>query len=70
MNTSLNTPIASPRSITGESWAAVAGAVGSAFLLVKKLLSPKAAHKPELVTRADLGAGQYSYAGGFSSGCF
>jgi hypothetical protein len=53
MNTSLNSPIASARSISGESWAAIAGAIGSAFLLAKKLLSPKPAHKPELVTRAD-----------------
>jgi hypothetical protein len=53
MNTSLNSPIASARSISGEGWAAIAGAVGSAFLLAKKLLGPKPAHKPELVTRAD-----------------
>ena len=32
--------------------AAIAGAVGSAFLLVKKLLSPKPA-KPEHVSRAE-----------------
>jgi len=52
MNTSIHSPIGSPRSITGEGWAAVIGAVGSAFLLAKKLLSPKPA-KPELMTRAD-----------------
>ena len=52
MNTSLNSPIASARAISGEGWAAVAGAIGSAFLLVKKLLSPKAA-KPELVSQAE-----------------
>ena len=52
MNTNLNSPIASPRSISGEGWAAIAGAIGSAFLLAKKLLSPKPA-KPELVSRAD-----------------
>ena len=53
MNTNLNSPIASPRSMSGEGWAAIAGAIGSAFLLAKKLLNPKPAHKPELVTRAD-----------------
>ena len=53
MNTNLNSPIASARSISGEGWAAVAGAIGSAFLLAKKLLSPKPAHRPELVNRAD-----------------
>ena len=52
MNTNLNSPIASPRTISGEGWAAIAGAVGSALLLAKKLLSPKPA-KPELMTRAD-----------------
>ncbi|MEI6784845.1 MAG: hypothetical protein WCQ21_28450 [Verrucomicrobiota bacterium] len=56
MNTNLHTQIGSPRNITGEGWAAIAGAVGSAFLLAKKLLGPKAGHKPELVTRADFGA--------------
>src|ERR1017187_5305811 len=53
MNTSLNSQVASPRVISGEAWAAVAGAIGAAFLLAKKLLSPNPAHKPELVTRAD-----------------
>jgi hypothetical protein len=52
MNTNLNSPIASPRTISGEGWAAIAGAVGSALLLAKKLLSPKPA-KPELMSRAD-----------------
>jgi hypothetical protein len=52
MNTNLNSPIASPRSISSEGWAAIAGAIGSAFLLAKKLLSPKPA-KPELVSRAE-----------------
>jgi hypothetical protein len=55
MNTNLNSPISSPRSISGEGWAAIAGAVGSALLLAKKLLSPKPA-KPELMTRADFHA--------------
>jgi hypothetical protein len=53
MNTNLQSPIASPRSISGEGWATIAGAIGSAFLLVKKLVSPKPASKPELVSRAD-----------------
>ena len=53
MNTNLNSPITSARAISGEGWAAIAGAVGSAFLLVKKLVSLKPASKPELVSRAD-----------------
>ena len=53
MNTSLNPPIASARSISGEGWAAIIGAVGSAFLLAKKVLSRKAGSKPELVSRAE-----------------
>ena len=52
MNTNLNTPIPAPRGITGDSWAAIVGVVGSALLLAKKLLSPKAA-KPEPMSRAD-----------------
>ena len=52
MSTNLNSPISAPRSISGEGWAAIVGAVGSAFLLAKKLLSPKSA-KPELMSRAD-----------------
>jgi hypothetical protein len=52
MSTNLNTPISAPRSISGEGWAAIAGAVGSAILLAKKLLSPKPA-RPELMSRAD-----------------
>jgi hypothetical protein len=52
MNTNLNTPISAPRSISGEGWAAIAGAVGSAFLLLKKVISPRAA-KPEPMSQAD-----------------
>ena len=52
MNTNLNTPSPAPRSLSGEGWAAIAGAVGSAFLLVKKLLGPKPA-TPEPVSRAE-----------------
>jgi hypothetical protein len=52
MSTNLNTPISFARSITGEGCAAVAGALGSAVLLAKKLLSPKHG-KAELMSRAD-----------------
>ena len=52
MNTNLQSQIPSPRAISGEGWAAIIGAIGSAFLLVKKLLSPKPA-KPEHVSRAE-----------------
>jgi hypothetical protein len=52
MNTNLQSPIAPPRSLSGEGVAAIAGAIGSAFLLAKKLLGPKAA-KPEPMSRAD-----------------
>jgi hypothetical protein len=54
MNTNLPPQISSARSISGEGWAAIAGAIGSMFLLLKKLLAPKPASKPQLVTRADL----------------
>ena len=53
MNPSLNSPIPAPRAISGEGWAAIIGAFGSAFLLAKKLLGPKPASKPEPVGRAD-----------------
>jgi hypothetical protein len=52
MNTDIHSQISSPRSVTGEGWAAIAGAIGSALLLAKKLLSPKSG-KPELMSRAD-----------------
>ena len=52
MDTNLQSQIPSPRSLAGEGWAAVIGALGSAFLLAKKLLSPKPA-KPEHVSRAE-----------------
>ena len=38
--------------MSGDSWAAIVGVVGSALLLAKKLLGPKAA-KPEPMSRAD-----------------
>ena len=50
MNT--NPQMSASRSISGEGWAAIAGAVGSAFLLAKKLLGPRPV-KPELMSRAD-----------------
>ena len=53
MNTNLQSQIPSPRAILGEGWAAIAGAIGSAFLFVKKLLSAKPATKPEPISRAD-----------------
>ena len=56
MNTNLQSQIPSPRAISGEGWAAIAGAIGSAFLLAKKLLSSKPA-KPELVSRVEFCAG-------------
>ena len=52
MNTNLHSQISSPRAIPGEVWAAIAGAIGSALLLAKRLLSHKAA-RPELVSRAE-----------------
>ena len=52
MSTDLQSPIPSARVISSEGWAAIAGAIGSAFLLVKKLASPKPA-KPETVSRAE-----------------
>ena len=52
MNTNLNSQLPSARAISGEGCAAIAGAVGSAFLLAKKLLSPKPA-KRELVSQAE-----------------
>ena len=52
MSPNLNTPIPAARGITGEGWAAIAGAVGSAFLLAKKLLSPKGG-KSEHISRAE-----------------
>jgi hypothetical protein len=52
MSTNLQSQIASPRGLSGEGWAAIAGAVGSAFLLARKLLGSKPG-KPELVSRAE-----------------
>ena len=52
MNTNLQSQIPTARGITGEGWAAIAGAVGSALLLAKKLLSPKGG-KSEPISRAE-----------------
>jgi hypothetical protein len=53
MNPNLNSPTPVPRALSAEVCAAIAGAIGSAFLLLRKLLNPKPAGKHELVTRAD-----------------
>src|SRR5689334_142156 len=52
MNTNLSSPFSVARSISGEGWAAIAGAVSAIFLFAKKLVAPKGT-KPELVTRAE-----------------
>ena len=52
MNTNLQSQIPAARGITGEGWAAIAGAIGSAFLLAKKLLSPKGG-KSEHISRSE-----------------
>jgi hypothetical protein len=52
MNTNLQSQIPSARAISGEGWAAIIGAIGSAFLLLKKLASPKPS-KPEPVSRTE-----------------
>ena len=52
MNTNLQSQIPAARTISGEGWAAIGGAIGSALLVAKKLLSPKAA-KHDLLSRAE-----------------
>ena len=52
MNTNLQSQIPSPRALSGEVWAAMAGAIGSALLLAKKLLGSRPA-KPEPLSRAE-----------------
>jgi hypothetical protein len=52
MNTNLNTQVPVARGITGEGWAAIAGAVGSALLVLKRLFSSKGS-KRELLTRTE-----------------
>ena len=52
MNSNLNTPIPTPRSLTGEGLAAAVGIMGSALLVAKRLFSAKPP-KPEPMSRAD-----------------
>src|ERR1017187_7377024 len=52
MNSNLNPPIPTPRSLTGEGLAAAVGIMGSALLVAKRLFTAKAA-KPEPMSRAD-----------------
>jgi hypothetical protein len=52
MNTNLNSQIPAARPLSSEGWATVGGVVGSALLLARKFLAPKAA-KPEPMSRAD-----------------
>jgi hypothetical protein len=53
MDSNLQSQVPSPRSISGEALIAIVGAVGSALLLLKKLLGAKAAGKPDPVSRSD-----------------
>jgi len=48
----MNSPASTPRPLSAETWAAIAGAIGSAFLLLKKLVTPKPA-KPDAISRAE-----------------
>ena len=52
MNTNLNPPIPTPRSLTGEGLAAAVGIMGSALLVAKRLFAAKLP-KPEPMSRAD-----------------
>jgi hypothetical protein len=52
MNTNLNPQIPSARSVSSEGWPTAVGIIGSALLIAKKFLTPKAA-KPEPMSRAD-----------------
>jgi hypothetical protein len=52
MSTSLNPQIPPARSVSSESWPTAVGIIGSALLLAKKFLTPRAA-KPEPMSRAD-----------------
>jgi hypothetical protein len=52
VNTNLNSQVPSPRAVSGEGWATIAGVIGSALLFAKKFLTPKAA-RPEPMSRAD-----------------
>jgi len=48
----MNSPISSVRNLSGESWAAIAGAASAAFLFGKKLLGSKAV-RAEPVSRSE-----------------
>ncbi len=52
MSTNLNPQIPSPRSLSSEGWATAVGIIGSALLIARKFLTPKAA-KPKPMSRAD-----------------
>ena len=52
MSTNLNTQLSGARGLTGEGWAAIAGALGSAFLLARRIIFPKPP-KPDHVSRAE-----------------
>ena len=52
MSTNRNSTVPSPRALSGEGWAAIAGAASAAFLFGKKLLGCKSAG-PELVSRTE-----------------
>jgi hypothetical protein len=52
MNSNLNTPIPTPRTLTAEGLAATVGIMGSALLVAKRLFATKPP-KPEPMTRAD-----------------
>jgi hypothetical protein len=52
MNPNLNSQIPSVRSLSSAGWATVAGIIGSALLLAKKVFAPKGA-KAEQMSRAD-----------------
>ena len=52
MTPNLQSPVSSPRSISSEGWAAIAGAASAAFLFAKKLLACKSAN-PQPMGRAD-----------------
>ena len=52
MNSNLNTPIPTPRTLTAEGLAAAVGIMSSALLVAKRLLAAKPP-KPEPMSRAD-----------------
>ncbi|MCX6930769.1 MAG: hypothetical protein NT154_47335 [Verrucomicrobia bacterium] len=52
MNSDLNTPIPTPRTLTGEGLAAAVGIMGSALLFAKRFFATKPP-KPEPMSRAD-----------------